>query len=220
MATVCGTQAADVEGITKTGPGMNNVVWESPSHDARGSMPIGNGDIGANVWVEPSGDVVFYISKTDAWSENARLLKLALRSFAGRGVKETGGWQQNAIKAACLGLADEAAKLVGRNFSTKSAQHRFPAMWGPNYDWTPDQCHGGVAMIALQRMLVQCDAEKILLLPAWPKEWDVDFKLHAPPKTTVEGKVKDGTVVALKVTPESRRKDVLILKPFGEGEKK
>ena len=28
---------------------------------------------------------------------------------------------------------------------------------------------------------------QILLLPAWPNEWDVDFKLHAPYKTTLEG---------------------------------
>ncbi len=33
-------------------------------------MPIGNGDIGLNVWVEPEGDVLFYIGKTDAWGEN------------------------------------------------------------------------------------------------------------------------------------------------------
>ena len=52
------------------------LVWDSPSTDSRGSMPIGNGDIGANVWVEPSGDLVFYLSRTDAWSENCRLLKL------------------------------------------------------------------------------------------------------------------------------------------------
>jgi hypothetical protein len=31
-----------------------NVVWDSPSRDASGSMPIGNGDLGANVWVEES----------------------------------------------------------------------------------------------------------------------------------------------------------------------
>jgi hypothetical protein len=29
-----------------------NVVWDSPSKDHNGSMPIGNGDIGMNVWVE------------------------------------------------------------------------------------------------------------------------------------------------------------------------
>lgn len=53
-----------------------NVVWDSPSADARGSMPIGNGDIGINAWVEASGDLVFYISKTDAWDESGRLCKI------------------------------------------------------------------------------------------------------------------------------------------------
>jgi len=52
------------------------VVWTAPSEDSRGSMPIGNGEIGANVWVDRSGDLLFYLSRTDAWSENMRLLKL------------------------------------------------------------------------------------------------------------------------------------------------
>ena len=54
----------------------HSVVWDTPSNDSSGSMPIGNGDIGLNVWVEESGDILFYIGKTDAWSENCRLLKL------------------------------------------------------------------------------------------------------------------------------------------------
>jgi hypothetical protein len=53
-----------------------NVVWTTPSKDHNGSMPIGNGDVGLNVLMEPNGDLLFYISKTDAWSENCRLLKL------------------------------------------------------------------------------------------------------------------------------------------------
>lgn len=53
-----------------------NVVWDSPSKDCHGSMPLGNGDIGLNAWIEPSGDLVFYISKTDSWGDNARLLKV------------------------------------------------------------------------------------------------------------------------------------------------
>lgn len=47
-----------------------NVVWTTPSTDSRGSMPLGNGDIGVNAWVEASGDLVFYISKTDAWGDD------------------------------------------------------------------------------------------------------------------------------------------------------
>ena len=32
-----------------------NVVWTTPSKDCNGSMPIGNGETGLNVWVEPAG---------------------------------------------------------------------------------------------------------------------------------------------------------------------
>jgi alpha-L-fucosidase 2 len=53
-----------------------HVVWDSPSNDSTGSMPLGNGDLGVNAWVEPSGDLVLLLSKTDAWSGNCRLLKL------------------------------------------------------------------------------------------------------------------------------------------------
>lgn len=53
-----------------------NLVWDTPSEFASGSMPLGNGDIGVNAWVEKSGDLLFYIGKTDTWSENGRLLKV------------------------------------------------------------------------------------------------------------------------------------------------
>jgi hypothetical protein len=39
-------------------------------------MPLGNGDIGVNVWTEKNGSLMLYIGKTDAWNENMRLLKL------------------------------------------------------------------------------------------------------------------------------------------------
>ena len=53
-----------------------DVIWTTPSKDSADSMPIGNGDIGLNVWVEEDGDLCFYIGKTDSWDENGRLLKL------------------------------------------------------------------------------------------------------------------------------------------------
>jgi len=34
-----------------------NVAWNSQSSGPSGSMPIGNGDIGANVWVDSSGQL-------------------------------------------------------------------------------------------------------------------------------------------------------------------
>lgn len=37
-----------------------NISWDSPSKDCSGSMPLGNGNIGLNAWVEENGDLVFY----------------------------------------------------------------------------------------------------------------------------------------------------------------
>ena len=34
------------------------VVWDSPSQDYNGSMPLGNGDISLNAWFEPQGELV------------------------------------------------------------------------------------------------------------------------------------------------------------------
>lgn len=138
-------------------------------------------------------------------------LEVALETWRRRAVKRTGGWSQDAIQAALLGLSDEAGKYLAQNAKSKHGGSRFPAFWGPNFDWIPDQDHGSVTMIALQRMLMQCEGETIRLLPAWPKDWDVEFKLHAPGNTAVRAVVRDGKVETLDVTPESRRKDIVVV---------
>jgi hypothetical protein len=63
-------------------------------------------------------------------------------------------------------------------------------------------------MIGLQEMLLQTNGKKILLFPAWPLNWDVHFKLHAPYQTTVEATLENGKITQLIVTPESRKKDI------------
>jgi len=146
-----------------------------------------------------------------AYGVGKKKLEMARYTFENRAIKLTGGWQQNAIKAAYLGLADEAARLTATNFNTSNTAFRFPTMWGPNYDWIPDQCHGTVAMTALQRMLVQYDGDEIYLFSAWPKEWDVEFKLNAPYNTIIEGSIKNGNIESLKISPELRMEDVIIM---------
>ena len=138
-------------------------------------------------------------------------LQIALETWHRRRFKGTGCWRQDAIFAAYLGLAPDARNYVAKNFSAKDRGSRFPAFWEPVGDWLPDQDHGGVAMTALQRMLMQADDGKIILLPAWPKEWEADFKLHAPFSTIVQGKVRGGKIEDLQVTPASRRKDVVVM---------
>jgi hypothetical protein len=119
------------------------------------------------------------------------------------------GWRQHNIFAARLGLTAEALELNRRKL--QDAGHRFPTFWGPGFDWTPDHNWGGSGMIGLQEMLMQADGKKIWLLPAWPRDHDVHFKLHAPYQTTVECRYEGGRITSLVVIPESRRADVEIL---------
>lgn len=87
---------------------------------------------------------------------------------------------------------------------------RYPAFWdGMIFCGRPDMDHGGAAMVQLQEMLLQTPGDALHLFPAWPADWDVDFKLHAPRQTTVEASLRGGKLVNLKVTPESRTKDVV-----------
>jgi hypothetical protein len=138
-------------------------------------------------------------------------LDLALTALQFRTDRGHNGWRQDDILMAYLGMTEEARKgLVGRA-RLHDANERFPAFWGPNFDWTPDQDHGGVLMKTFQSMLLQTEGDKIFLLPAWPKDWDVEFKLHAPRRTIIEGTYRDGKMELLKVTPSKRRADVTIL---------
>ena len=121
-------------------------------------------------------------------------------------------WHQDAIFCARLGLTDEAAAITIKKL--QDSERRYPTFWGPGHDWVPDHNWGGSGMIGLQEMLMQTDDKKIYLFPAWPKNWDVSFKLHAPYQTTVEGVLKEGKVVSLKVTPDSRRSDVELMGLF------
>ena len=52
-----------------------NVVWTSPSKDATGVMPIGNGDIAAGVYAIENGDLFLLLSKNDAFNYMGDLYK-------------------------------------------------------------------------------------------------------------------------------------------------
>lgn len=120
------------------------------------------------------------------------------------------GWGYDGNTAALLGLTDEAVRILRIRLANANSQFRWPATWGPNYDWVPDQCHGGNLMNTIHYMLLQPVDGKLHLLPAWPLDRDVAFKLHAPEKTTVELELKDGAIAKLTVLPETRRADIIL----------
>jgi len=66
-------------------------------------------------------------------------------------------------------------------------------------------------MFGLSKILFQTIGDKIYLFPAWPKEWDVDFKLYASNNTIVSGELINGFVQDLIVFPKEISQDVKIL---------
>ncbi len=52
-----------------------NVVWDRPSKDASGVMPIGNGDIAAGVYAIENGDLYLLLAKNDAFTYAGDLFK-------------------------------------------------------------------------------------------------------------------------------------------------
>jgi len=120
-------------------------------------------------------------------------------------------WTQDQIHWAYAGNAREAQEGLIHRYRHASTQCRFPVYGSQSPDSCPDFDHFGAGSTALQRMLVQYEGDKILLFPAWPKEWDVDFKLHVPGNTTLEVKLKNGKVEVLDVSPSSREKDVVVM---------
>ena len=147
-------------------------------------------------------------------------LEVGRETYARRLRKDTGCWRQDSIQAAMLGLTDQAKADLVKSVTTENIvpsaneianrpKSRFPAFWGPNFDWLPDQDHASIILTTLQRMLMQTDGKAIRLLPAWPADWNASFKLHAPYNTTVEGRVVNGKLVGLVVSPASRAKDVV-----------
>lgn len=148
-------------------------------------------------------------------------------------------WFQGGIFTACLGLTEETkeyalAKFLHPHYDFPQPEKpeespwklhwkltegwkvpRYPAFWDCMlFDARPDMDHGGSAMIQLQEMLMQTVGDRIILLPAWPSDWDVDFKLHAPGQTIVEASVRKGKILNLKVVPELRLKDIKVSVPF------
>ncbi len=215
---------------------LNNTMPEVPLRTIRGKLLLAVGekyDAGREICESPELYSIYPFRQV--WIGKPELLAIARQSFHVRTVSldgtndrqavETGGWQSSPVQAAYLGLAREASRLASINFNDQFVnwtdniaigtpfptrpRPRFPAFWECKMDGTPDNDHGANSVNTLQSMLLQSDGKKIFLLPAWPENWDVNFKLCASNNTTIECEYKDGKVQTLKVTPEWRRADIV-----------
>jgi alpha-L-fucosidase 2 len=130
-------------------------------------------------------------------------LQLARDTYAAKLFKSSTCWGHDGLDAAVLGLAGTAKSEAVANFTAYGGE-RFKWFWKQGHDAEPDMDNGGAGMSILQLMLLQTVEGKTLVFPAWPKDWNVDFKLHAPGGSVVRGVCRDGRVERLEIVPPQR----------------
>jgi len=124
------------------------------------------------------------------------------------------GWNYGTINAAMLGFSAQAyAMVLDRARAAPPGGYRFPAFAQHYQDYEPSADHFSVMNTALHAMLLQNgeDGAKgtIVLLPAWPCQVDVSFKLWGAMNTSVEVVWAGGALVSLTVTPAERASAVV-----------
>jgi hypothetical protein len=221
--------ATDVAGITAvtrrllelagdTAPADDKALWRKlldrmpalstrPTPDGPALAPAERFDVHHNI-ENPELYPVFPFRLVTARSDDAERA-LALNALRHRWHRGHTGWRQDDLFMAWLGFASETRDAVVTRSRARDAGQRYPAFWQPNYDWTPDQTHGGVLMAAVQAMVLQSEGDAIHLLPAWPDDWNVSFRLHAPRRTVVQGRSEGRRLIHLTVDPPERASHVL-----------
>ena len=119
-------------------------------------------------------------------------------------------WNYGINAAVLAGITDAAvAALSARALTPPAPGYRFPGFSPQFQDYDPSADHYANFARALQEMVLQGGEDgfenaTIVLLPAWPCEWDLAAKLWAPGNTTVELEYASGALVSLVVTPPQR----------------
>ncbi|MGM9802612.1 MAG: DUF5703 domain-containing protein [Muribaculaceae bacterium] len=143
----------------------------------------------------------------------AKNLQQGIDTYNRRALRQMNGWTQNGQQAARLGLTEEAKANVVAKLDYAHRNHRFPVIWGPNFDWTPDQCHGSNLLLTLQDMVLQCYDGRAYVLPAFPADWNVRFKLYTTENGTVTGHYANSKWVEKpRLSPGSKHKLTVMVK--------
>ena len=126
------------------------------------------------------------------------------------------GWCTDVVHAASLGLRSIALPLILERAQAAPPEEVAFGAFAPDFqDYSPSADHFAVMRTALHEMILthSGDDRYLYLFAAWPEDmqWSVSFKLHAPGNTVVEGKCENNTLQWLRVTPQARSRDVVLL---------
>eukprot|EP01084_Bolivina_argentea_P274705 468275_1 len=99
------------------------------------------------------------------------------------------GWCQDILDTAMLGMINETQKMVvsRANSAKQGLSWKWNGFTGHFQDYYPSLDHLEFMRTAIHYMLIQnnFDTKEIYILPTWPCQWAVRFKLHARLNTVV-----------------------------------
>lgn len=141
-------------------------------------------------------------------------LELARATWISPSVKQRRALGRPAVTfLASLGLAEEAGQALLASWGENEVGATFPNLTGPQTLGSPDFIRAGDAMAGLHAMLVAAEPKadgRIFLLPAWPKNWDVTFRLRVPGNTQIDAVIEAGSLRKFVIEPTSRRAHVVL----------
>ena len=132
-------------------------------------------------------------------------LETARRTYDNRRNRHDGGWSQDPVDAAILGLESEAITHLIRQSGMTDKRALFPAFWGPNFDETPDQDHGCMTSLCLIFMLLQTNGNEYTAFPTWPEKWNVRFRLPLNNEVFICGEQINGQRTVREEKPKKQK---------------
>ena len=114
--------------------------------------------------------------------------------------KSAARWSEKQIGEAL----DKATKAAGDYFKAHDSSARFTRFWGAEFERLGEKTQSDPLTATLQEMLIQPAGGKIHLLPGWPENLDVSFRIALPGKTRIEAVYQDGNFREIEVWPKMR----------------
>ena len=116
--------------------------------------------------------------------------------------------------AAAVKSAIEKAKPY---LATGESKTRFPRFWGADFSNLPEEKAGIDTLIdTLRSMLIASTGKRVCVLPGWPLDRDVAFRVNSENGLGIEVAYTGGKLERLEVHPKQRTSEVFGIGPFEE----
>ena len=125
--------------------------------------------------------------------------------------KEIKPWPAAKSAAAIKSAVEKARPYL----ATGDGKARFPRFWGADYSRLPEAKAGIDSFIdTLRSMLIASTGKRICVLPGWPLDRDVAFRVDSETGLGIEVAYSDGKLERLEVHPKQRTSEVFGIGPF------